>query len=291
MYELIQAGEDTFYIDCPSKIGVYRMPGGKAMLIDSGNDKEAAKKILKILDANGWILETVINTHSNADHIGGNRLLAERTGCKIYTTRLEGAFCEFPVLEASFLYGGKPVKQLRNKFIMAEACRTGDITELRLPPGMEYFPLAGHFFDMIGIKTPDDVYFMADCVSSEAILEKYHISYIYDVAAFLETLDRISTLKGRLFVPSHTAAVKSMAPLADANRRKIFEIIEEIVRICETPRSFEEILAALFDRYGLEMTFNQYALVGSTVKSYLCFLQERQTLRAEFRGNRLLWRC
>lgn len=26
MYELIQAGENTFYIDCPTKLGVFRTP-------------------------------------------------------------------------------------------------------------------------------------------------------------------------------------------------------------------------------------------------------------------------
>lgn len=35
MYELIQAGENTFYIDCPTKLGVFRTPQG-AYLIDSG---------------------------------------------------------------------------------------------------------------------------------------------------------------------------------------------------------------------------------------------------------------
>ena len=51
MYELIQAGERTYYIDCPSKIGIYRIDDEKVCLIDSGNDKDAGKKVLKILSA------------------------------------------------------------------------------------------------------------------------------------------------------------------------------------------------------------------------------------------------
>ena len=48
MYELIQVGEHTYYIDCPAKMGVYQTSPTEAILIDSGNDKDAAKKVLKI---------------------------------------------------------------------------------------------------------------------------------------------------------------------------------------------------------------------------------------------------
>ena len=76
MYELIQAGENTFYIDSPTKLGVYRIPQG-AYLVDSGNSKDAGKRARQILDANGWPLLGVLNTHSHADHIGGNRFLQD----------------------------------------------------------------------------------------------------------------------------------------------------------------------------------------------------------------------
>lgn len=289
MYELIQAGENTFYIDCPVKMGVYRLPGNRVILIDSGNDKEAGKKVLKILGQNNWTLEAVINTHSNADHIGGNKLLADRTGCAIYTTRLEGAFCEFPALEASFLYGGFPCKQLRNKFLLAEPSHVSDILDFPIAQGFEIFPLKGHFFDMIGVKTPDDVYFMADCVSGPGILEKYHIAFIYDVSEYLKTLDFVQTLSGKLFIPAHADPSESMQLLADINRAKVFEIIDNIKRICKKPSSFEVILKAVFDNYSLVMDFNQYVLVGSTIRSYLSYMLDASIISAEFCDNSLLY--
>jgi len=289
MYELKQVGENTYYINCPAKMGVYRLADDKVILIDSGNDKEAGKKVIKILDENNWTLEVVINTHSNADHIGGNKLLSDRTGCRIYSSKLESAFCEFPILEPSFLYGGFPCKQLRNKFLLAEPSHVNDVAELTLPQGMEVFPLKGHFFDMIGVRTPDDIYFMADCVSSDNILEKYHIAFIYDVSEYLNTLDRIETMIGKSFVPAHAEVVSSMKPLADLNRKKVFEIIEAVKDICKKPCSFEKILKALFDRYDLTMDFNQYVLVGSTVRSYLSYMINNQMINAEFHDNTLLW--
>lgn len=289
MYELIQAAENTFYINCPSKMGVYRLPDGGAILIDSGGDKEAGKKTLKIFAEQGWTLETVINTHSNADHSGGNKLLHDRTGCKIYATGIESTFCRFPILEPSFLYGGFPCKPLRNKFLMAEPSPAKELTELTPPAGMEFFPLKGHFFDMIGVKTGDGVYFLADSLFSEATLAKYNIAFIYDIAEYLKTLDIVETLDGSLFIPSHAAAVSDIKPLVRANRDKVYEIIDQLGKICAKPVAFEEVLKILSDRYGLSLDFNQYVLVGSTVRSYLSYMLDNGILSASFQENRLLW--
>ena len=110
MYELEQAGANTYYINCPAKIGVY-LDGVDAYLIDSGSDKDAGRKIRQIFDKNGWNLKAVFNTHSNADHIGGNKYLQGQTDCKIYARGIERDFTEHPILEPSFLYGGYPCKE------------------------------------------------------------------------------------------------------------------------------------------------------------------------------------
>ena len=67
MYELIQISDSSYYIQSPAKIG---------------------------------------HTHSNADHIGGNKYLQGQTGCKIYVPGIDCDFTRHPILEPSFLYGG-----------------------------------------------------------------------------------------------------------------------------------------------------------------------------------------
>lgn len=74
MYELKQVGKNTYYIESPAKIGIYVMEDSSVYLIDSGNDKEAAKKVKKILEAKNWKLKAILNTHSNADHIGATNI-------------------------------------------------------------------------------------------------------------------------------------------------------------------------------------------------------------------------
>lgn len=288
LYELVQVAEHTYYIECPAKIGIYEDIDG-VYVIDSGNDKEAGRKIKKILEQKNWNLKAILNTHSNADHIGGNQFLQKRFQCAIYSTPLENAVIENTILEPSFLYGGYPFAALRHKFLMAQQSQATNIADAKLPDGFEILYLPGHFWDMIGFKTPDDVYFMADCISSEAILNKYHISFIYDVKKYLETLDYISTLKGKLFIPAHTETTENIATLADINRKKVYEIIELLLSFCQTPSTSEEVLKKVFDHYNLVMDASQYVLVGSTIRSYLSYLIDEKKLTTEVVENRFLF--
>ena len=289
MYELIPVAPHTYYIQSPAKIGVVETSDGHVVLIDSGNDKEAGRKVRQHLDRQGWTLDAIYNTHSNADHIGGNAYLAKQTGCALYAPGIEAAFTQHPILEPALLYGGYPMKALRHKFLLAQESDAQPLTPEHLPAGFELIPLPGHFFDMIGLRTPDDVVFLADCLSSQATLDKYQISYVYDVAAYLDTLERVKEMHAVLFVPAHADATEDIAPLAQYNIDKVNEIAGHILDFCAAPHTFEEVLQHLFTSYDLAMTFEQYALVGSTVRNYLSWLLDSEKLSANFADNRLLW--
>ena len=290
MFELKHVAGRSYYIEGPAKIGLVELGNGEVCLIDSGNDKDAGRKVRQILDANGWHLAAIYHTHSNADHIGGNAYLQKQTGCKIYAPGIECAFTRTPILEPSFLYGGYPPKDLRHKFLLAQPSEAEALTQDTLPAGFAAIPLPGHFFDMVGYRTPDDVVFLADCLSSRETLEKYRISFLYDVAAYLKTLEQVKTMEARLFVPAHAAATEDIAPLAQRNIDQVAEIADRLVELAREPQTFEALLQQLFTEYGLGMNFEQYVLVGSTVRSYLAWLLDQGRLAAVFEDNRLLWR-
>ena len=265
------------------------MDDNNVYIIDSGNDKEAGKKILKIIEEKGWNLKGIINTHSNADHIGGNKVIQDRVSCPIYAYGIEKSITENPILEPSFLYGGYPFKDLRNKFLLARESNVINIDN-NLPEGLEYFKLKGHFFDMIGIKTPDDVYFLADSLFSEETIFKYHLFFIYDVKEYLNTLDYLETLDGKLYIPSHCEVTKDISNLIKINRNKIEEISNKIYSLCNKEITFEEILKSIFDEYNLTMNSNQYVLVGSTIRSYLSYLYDKDKIEFLFKDNKMYWK-
>lgn len=292
MFELVQVNEKTYYIESPAKIGVYVAEGTDVYLIDSGNDKDAGRKIRKLLDEKGWTLKGILNTHSNADHIGGNDYLQRQRKCKVFAGGIEMAFTKYPILETSFLYGGYPCKDLRHKFLLAAASDAVDFSDADFPKDIEVIPLPGHFFDMVGFRTPDNTVFLADCLSSVENLDKYAVSFIYDVAAYLKTLDAVEAMEGDVFVPSHAVAgsKEDMQKLVQANRDKIYEIKTYLLSLCHEPMIFEHILQKVFDRYQLVMTIEQYVLVGSTIRSYLSWLRDTGEMTYSFEEHLMVWK-
>ena len=289
MYELIQARGSSYYIESPAKVGLVRVSEEEVILIDSGGDKDAGRKVRQLLDAKGWKLRAIYNTHSNADHIGGNKYLQAQTGCAVYAPGIERDFTEHTALEPAFLYGGFPPRELQHKFLLAQQSEAQPLSPAAMPDGMEIVPLPGHFFDMVGFRTADDVVYLADCLSSRETLEKYRIGFIYDVAAYLDTLERVKTMEASLFVPAHAAATEDIRELAQYNIDTVNEIAALICDFCAEPIIFERLLQRLFAHYGLAMNFQQYALVGSTVRSYLTYLKNAGRIAARFEDNLLLW--
>jgi glyoxylase-like metal-dependent hydrolase (beta-lactamase superfamily II) len=292
--ELERLAGSTYVARGPTNIGAF-VSGNGTILIDSGNDDDAGRRILRACEARGFAVACIANTHSNADHCGANALLQARTSCRIAAPRVEASFIESPALEPAFLWGGFPLPALRNKFLVAKGSRITDFLE---PPclvpgtGIEVLPLPGHYVGMVGYLTPDGVFFAADAVASPAILEKYKYYFVYDVAAHIATLDALAVLEADWFVASHAEPTREAGPIVAANKAKILEVGERILDLCGAPGSGattpDALLVGLAASFGLELNHTQYALLGSTLRSYVAWLADKGLVATHIEANRLV---
>lgn len=288
---LVNLKGNTYFIPSPTNVGVYQS-GSSAILIDSGNDKEAGRQVFRLLNQQGWELKLIVNTHSNADHIGGNAFLQEKTGCQIAATRLEAAFINEPLLEPSFLYGGFPGKELRNKFLMAKPSKVTDVISscgAILETDLLAHPLPGHFFEMIGVRTPDDVFFIADSLFPEKVVNKYHLFYLLDVRSHFETLAKLAEEEAEIFVPSHGEPTSKLDTIINVNKSKIEEVLSKVLDACSPAATLDEVLQKICWSYQVSLNATQYVLLANTIRSYLTYLCEENLMECSFEGGKLTW--
>jgi len=290
MFELVQVGRHTYYIDYPSKIGIYKPDDSENVyLIDSGNDGRIAKRALRTINERGWCVKAIFNTHCHADHVGGNAYFQEQTDCVAYVPDIDCAAVNFPILNSIMLYGSYPTKELANKFYMADQSVATPLSEAVMPEGLECIPLYGHTLGMVGYKTCDGVLFIADSVASPIVLEKYKVTYLVDVVGYLETLEKLEGMDGTVYVPSHGETTEDIRALTEVNREYVLKVTEDIIDFCSEPRMLDEVTKHFFDNNDVIFNMMQAALIGSTVRSYLSYLKESGRIDMVYIDNCIKW--
>lgn len=286
--ELKQIGPKTFCIEHDTNIGIHFTDDGRMYLIDTGS-KGDGEKIDEILSREGWVPSCIINTHTHIDHIGGNEFLMRKYGIPAYCTDYDMAFAHYSELEAAYMNGGYPAEKLRTIFAHPGMIGFRSL-EKETPDGIDWTYLPGHSFGMIGIRTSDDIWFLGDSYLSRSFLKQYTFGFIYNVEAYINTLKKLKEFKGALFVPSHGIIETDIVPTLEQNLRSVTEMCGMICETCREYRGQDEILQQMYERLQMHARPAQHALLSSTVKSYLTYLQDRNKLECRFVDNIMKWR-
>ncbi|HLO03146.1 MAG TPA: MBL fold metallo-hydrolase [Symbiobacteriaceae bacterium] len=274
----------------------------RLVLIDSGLDASHARKALRPFLEQGYQLHAIINTHSHADHIGGNAELVRRTGCQVWAPALEAAFIRFPQLEPIGLYGGVvPPSTLQVKFLQAEPTpvvhelpdRRG-LFELAGVP-MELIPTPGHALAQVAVSV-DGVLVAADALFMPDQIERHPILYLVDVAAYLATLTSLQSRPERLILPGHGDLIDrteqdSLPEVLAANRAavdRLQSLIDEALQ--EGALTAEHLMARLYARLGKEQKGEaQYHLDRAAIQAHLRYAGAQGRVAIQFSdGLRLI---
>lgn len=304
---------NVYYIPGATNVGVVSCRGKRGQkardvyLIDSGGDREDAQRIYGELEQlfpageGGFKLVAIINTHSHADHCGGNKFFVEKTGCQIWINKIESTGLEYNLLQSIITCGTMPLPHLQSSYYVAEPTKADrfidSTSEIKLRNGgkFTFMDLPGHYLNMMGViytaKNGETVLFPGDAIFGRMHVLKYWISYLVDLGAFKKTLEKLNETKFDWYIPCHGDLVRRIQETVEMNQIAILSTEYCILRALEGEKqlTFSELMKAVADMNDIKLRTPQYLLIGSTIRGYLYHLYDQNKIDCKMKENQLFW--
>ncbi len=274
---------------------------GRALLVDSGQDKEYGRKVRKALDALGLELAVILATHSHADHYGGNAyLLRQFPEARVWAPEIEAEIIRTPALEPIYLFhGAKPLPELTGKWLQAEASPVHRVLTAGRDAvgaaGLELLDVRGHAHRQLAVLV-DDVLLAADAVFGAETLEKYPIPFAQDVVGQLRACETVAGVSARVLLPGHGAPTEDLVGVAASNRAAVLRAAAAVLAACAAPgarsgASTEDVVVGSAESLGVVLDdLARYHLNYCVVSAHLGRLRELGEVTCAVEGGRLVWR-
>ena len=291
---LLELTERVSYAPGGVNIGVIIASENRAILIDTGLNDTAVRKVLRVLDGTGRTVTDVITTHGHADHFGGNAFTVKRTGARVHAPRWDECVLRYPLFQPLSLYAGAdPPASMRSGFLLAPESPVdvifdaGQMTVAGVE--LEAVSLAGHSGNQMGILV-DGVFFCADVILPERVIERYKMPYLYSVRDHIPSLSRADAVMHNVAVPGHGPTLEHVSVGVAPNRALVMRVAEMITDLCSEPRTPEDVLALVLEQLGAQPSDPPaYYLLHPTAFAYLSYLEFEGILEHHIERGRSLW--
>ncbi len=269
--------------------------GPSALIVDTGLDKSHARELLRSVQEAGLTPTAILNTHSHADHHGGNSFILKRfPELPVYAPPLEAAIIRHPLLEPLYLYGALPPKELRSKFLLAPASPARPLDAGTHTLGgvtVELLEVPGHAVQMYAVRAGSTLY-TADALFGPEPLTKHPLTFCADSALQKASAAGLGALPGvTLTIPGHGDPTPDLPGLVRANLESLERTTRAVLAACaQGAASTDELLARVCDSLEVEMT-NPGAVVlnRSVVAAHLTELLGQDRVELRVSGNRMLF--
>ena len=283
----------------PSSVGVY--------LVDSGCTEIDGEYILDVLKAffdlqgQSFTLKAVLLTHGHADHCGACNFLKEETSCQILASQPERGAMETPIIQGSTLWGGYPPHELRTLFFVSPETHVdgfiGEDTQIDLSNERKitFTKLSGHSYSSMCVVVTDKkghkTIFAGDNIFPRNEIMEHWIPLVLNPVEFMDSLDKLCEMQHVDWcIPSHGDFLKrNIQEAAELNKIAIISTRMCILDALKTKKRLttEDVVKYVADKNCYKMNLSQYALVYSTVKSYLAVMHDAREVRIEVADNKL----
>lgn len=285
---------NSYYFQAPVCIGGV-MVDKQLLLIDSGNDDSSVRKAYR--DIEGVEVIGILNTHSHADHCGGNAYIQRQFGAVVYAPEIESAFIESPILEPVYLFGAYPLDSLQNKFLMAKPSMVNQ--KIKKDESLAFafknrlfhiktVDLAGHSPNQMGYITEDNIAYLGDALIASEMIQKHPLIFTYNVTAHYAALNTLETLNADGYVIAHGGFYESIHQLIVDNRKALDQTQENILfLINQGPNTFDGIHSHLCEVYALTESVPQHLLNRSVIKAHVRHLIDSGLLTISSESGKL----
>lgn len=268
---------------------------GGALLVDTGLDENHARKLLREVEAAGLKPSAILNTHSHADHHGGNAFILKRfPELSVYAPPLEAAIINHPLLEPLYLYGACPPPELRSKFLLAPASPAQPIGAGNQTIGgvkVELLDIPGHAVQMYAVRV-GDVLYAADGLFGPDSLHKHPLTFCADSRLQKQSAAKLAELQGlRVALPGHGEATEDLAGLVQINLDAYERTTQALLNAAQqSSGTVDELLARVCDLLGVNMA-NAGAVVlnRSVVSAHLSELCAIGQVSLKVEANKLIF--
>ena len=270
---------------------------GGALLVDTGLDDSQARKLLRALEETGLTPVAILNTHSHADHHGGNTFILKRfPELPVYAPPVESAIINDPMLEPLYLFGACPPPELRTKFLLAPPSpaqpirsgvqRLGGVT-------VELIDVPGHAVQMHTVRV-GDVLYAADALNGPDNLHKHPLIFCVDSVQQKASARKLGELDGiRVVLPGHGEPAADLRALAEVNVEKYGQTTRNALEaVRQGEATIDELLARVCNDLNIQMSNAPSVVLNrSVISAHLVELQQAGQVTQAVKDNRLLFQA
>ena len=292
-----QLSEHVYYLPGAVNCAVV-VNGREAVLVDTGGDKDYGRALRKVCEALAATPVAILNTHSHADHYGGNDYLLRQFDVPVYAPAFEAGILQNPYLEPVYLFNGaKPLPELMSKWLLAKPSKVDVVLEPQVstPERLELIGLtfeildtSGHAHQHVSVKV-GDVLIAADAVFGAAVLDKYPLPFGQDIGGQISSVQSLTEVGARVLLPGHGEPTEDIEDLAEHNLEAFKRAADAVEAACEGV-STEDVLKEVCKNLNIEMLdLPRFFLNRCVVTAYLSYLREEGRVEVTLRDNGLTW--
>ena len=261
---LTQVKGRTWVIGANQLIPLYRLDGGRCILLDTGLLQEREELENTLLQA-GLTPAGVLCSHAHVDHCANNGYFQEKYGAKIALTFPEAGMCSSLLTLKCYFLTLSPGTVERES-----ACMVHE-PDLFIPLTDGLFTLCGvpfrtvctpgHSAGHICTVTPDNVCYTADALLSRELLQA-KLPYNLSHRLALQSREKLRELGCDFYIMAHRGVCPGpeIGGLIDANQALIRRRAEEILSLVRRPLTAGQIDEAVCTHFQLLTQKPQRAL-------------------------------